>query len=283
VSGAILHGLDGVMGLSGWQWLFISEGLPSAVIGVVAYFTLADSPETARWLTLRQVGIITRELEAERTGKGSHRPSDFGAALRDKRLYVLAAMSVALIAGGAGIPLWLPTIIRQSGVTNVWTIGLMAAIPYIVAVFVQQIIARHSDRTQERRWHAALPTLACALGWVLLAEFNSNPWISLFLLTVMTAGYLGATGPYWTMPALYLSGSAAAAGIAVITTAGGIGAFFAPTIVGWIASQTGTLSIGLVFYGVIMAVGAILLLLGTKPQTGLARSVPASVPAAKSA
>ena len=283
VSGFILHVLDGALGLSGWQWLFIAEGLPSAIIGVVAYFTLADSPETARWLNPRQVRIITRELDAERTGKGSHRPSDFGTALRDKRLYVLAAMSVALIAGGAGIPLWLPTIIRRAGVTNVWTIGLMAAIPYIVAVVVQQIIARHSDRTQERRWHAALPTLACALGWVMLAEFNGNPWISLIILTVMTAGYLGATGPYWTMPALYLSGSAAAGGIAVITTAGGIGAFFAPTIVGWLATQTGTLSIGLVFYGVIMAVGAILLLVGTKPQTGPALSGPANIPAAKSA
>ena len=266
LSGFILHSLDGALGLKGWQWLFITEGVPSAIMGVVAYFTLSDRPETAHWLNPRQVRIITAELEAEQQAKGGHSPSSFGSALRDRRLYVLLGMSVGLIAGGAGIPLWLPTIIRQAGVTNVWYIGLMAAIPYIVAIVVQQLIARHSDRTQERRWHAALPTLACALGWLLLAEFNSDPWISLGLLTLMTAGYLGATGPYWTMPAQYLSGVGAAGGIAMITTAGGIGAFFAPTIVGWIASRTGTLTYALVFYAVIMAAGAVLLLAGTRPQ-----------------
>ncbi len=265
MSGGILHGMDGVLGLEGWQWLFIAEGLPSALMGIVAYFTLSDRPETARWLTPRQLRIITGELEAERAAKAGHSRTSFSSALRDRRLYVLLGMSIGLIAGGAGIPLWLPTIIRQAGITNVWTIGLMAACPYIVAVVVQQLIARHSDRVQERRWHAALPAAVCGMGWILLAAFNSNPWVALGILTIMTAGYLGATGPYWTMPALYLSGSAAAGGIALITTAGGIGAFFAPTIVGWIASQTGSLSYGLIFYGVIMIGGAILLLTGTSP------------------
>jgi sugar phosphate permease len=265
ISGAILHLSDGALGLRGWQWLFISEGIPAVIMGVVAYFTLADRPETAHWLNPRQISIITAELRAEQKVKEGHRPSSFGSALRDPRLYVLMGMSIGLIAGGAGIPLWLPTIIRQSGVSNVWYIGLMAAVPYVVAIVVQQLIARHSDRTQERRWHAALPTLACALGWLLLAQFNTNPWVSLALLTMMTAGYLGATGPYWTMPALYLSGTGAAGGIALITTAGGIGAFFAPTIVGWIASVTGTLSYALIFYAAIMAIGALVMLVGTRP------------------
>ncbi|MGI4943394.1 MAG: MFS transporter, partial [Janthinobacterium lividum] len=249
MSGGILHGLDGALGLKGWQWLFIAEGLPSALMGVVAYFTLADRPESAHWLAPQQVAIITAELEAERREKAGHSRTSFRAALMDRRLYVLLGMSVGLIAGGAGIPLWLPTIIREAGVTNVWTIGLMAALPYVVAVVVQQAIARHSDRTQERRWHAALPTLVCAAGWFLLAMFNGNPWLALVLLTMMTAGFLGATGPYWTMPALYLSGTGAAGGIAMITTAGGVGAFFLPTIVGWVAARTGSLAYGLVLYG----------------------------------
>ena len=265
ISGAILHLSDGALGLRGWQWLFISEGVPAVIAGVLAFLMLADRPETARWLNPRQIAIITAELKAEQTMKEGHAPTSFTAALRDRRLYILMGMSIGLIAGGAGIPLWLPTIIRQSGVTNVWSIGLMSAVPYVVAITVQQLIARHSDRTQERRWHSALPTLACALGWLLLAQFNSNPWISLALLTLMTTGYLGATGPYWTMPAIYLSGSGAAGGIALITTAGGIGAFFAPTIVGWIATQTGTLSYALIFYAVLMAAGAIVMLAGTKP------------------
>jgi MFS family permease len=264
ISGFVLHSLDGVLGLQGWQWMFITEAVPSAIMGVVAYFLLTDSPEKTPWLTSRQKAIIVSELRAESQAKQGHAHTSFGAALRDRRFYVLVGMSIGLIAGGSGIPLWLPTIIRESGVTNVWHVGLLSIIPYIVAVIVQQLVARHSDRTQERRWHAAVPTLACALGWLLLSQFQHSPWIALGLLSLMTAGYLGATGPYWTMPALYLSGAAAAGGIALITTAGGIGAFFAPTLIGWVASKTGSLSFGLYFYAALMAFGAVLMLLGTK-------------------
>ncbi len=265
VSGAILHAADGALGLRGWQWLFLAEGLPSALMGVVVYALLSDRPEDARWLTPRQVGIITAELRAEGEAKRGHSHASFLAALRDRRLYVLVGMSVGLIAGGAGIPLWLPTIIRNSGVKDSLTIGLLSAIPYIVAVVVQQLVARRSDRTQERRWHAAIPTFACALGWVLLAQVTDSPWIAIVLLTLMTAGYLGATGPYWSIPAMYLSGPAAAGGIALITTCGGIGAFFAPTVVGWLTTETGSLAWGLYFYAAIMALGAVLMLAGTRP------------------
>ena len=267
LSGSILHAGDGLLGLRGWQWLFIAEGVPAAIMGVVVYVLLADRPESATWLSPRQVAIITTELRAEEDSKRGHSHGNFLAALSDRRLYVLVGMSIGLIAGGAGIPLWLPTIIRNVGVKDSFTIGLLAAIPYIVAMVVQQIVARHSDRTQERRWHAAIPTFACALGWVLLAQVTDSPWIAIVLLTVMTAGYLGATGPYWTIPAMYLSGPAAAGGIALITTCGGIGAFFAPTIVGWLTTQTGSLAYGLYFYGAIMALGAILMLAGTSPVT----------------
>jgi sugar phosphate permease len=268
ISGFVLHTLGGVLGLAGWQWMFVSEAVPSAIMGVVAYLLLSDTPESAGWLTPRQKAIITAELQAESQAKQGRAHTNFAAALRDGRFYVLVGMSIGLIAGGSGIPLWLPTIIRASGVTNLWHVGLLSSVPYIVAVVVQQIVARHSDRVQERRWHAAIPTFACALGWVLLAQFQHSPWIAMFLLTLMTAGYLGATGPYWAIPAQYLSGSAAAGGIALITTAGGIGAFFAPAIIGWVASRTGTLSFGLYFYAFIMAAGAVLMLAGTTaPRT----------------
>lgn len=265
LSGAILGATDGLLGFRGWQWLFLIEGIPSAITGVIAYFVLADSPEKAKWLSPRQVEIITAELQSERGTSQDQRHQRFGAALRDYRLYVLSSMSIGLIAGGAGIPLWLPTIIRGSGIHDSFTIGLLSAIPYIVAAVVQQFVARSSDRMQERRWHAAIPTLVCALGWVLLAQVTNQPWLAMLLLTIMTAGYLGATGPYWTMPGLYLSGSAAAGGIALITTCGGVGAFFAPTLVGWMTTVTGSLTYGLYSYGAMMALGAMVMLIGTSP------------------
>jgi MFS family permease len=271
ISGFILHALDGVWGLKGWQWMFLAEGLPSAVMGVVAYFVLSDSPERASWLTEPQRAIIVGELHAESQAKQGQSHSAFGAALRDMRFYVLVGMSIGLIAGIAGIFLWLPTIIRQSGVTNLTYVGLISAVPFAVGIAAQQLIARHSDRVQERRWHAGTPTLVAALGWVLLPEFQHDPWIALLLMTCVTAGCLGATGPFWTMPALYLSGAAAAGGIALITTVGGIGAFFSPAIVGWVTTLTGSLDFGFYYYAIIMAGGAVLMLVGTRP-----RSVPST-------
>jgi len=265
LSGGILGATDGLLGLQGWQWLFLIEGLPSVLTGVLIYFVLADSPEKAKWLSAREVALITAELHNEANTGQQPRQHNFAAALRDKRLYILAGMSVGLIAGGAGIPLWLPSILRRSGIQDSLAIGLFSAIPYIVAVVVQQLIARSSDRWRERRWHAAVPTLLCAVGWVLLPQATGHPWLATGLLTMMTAGYLGATGPFWTMPSLYLSGPAAAGGIAMITTCGGIGAFFAPTLVGWMTAATGSLSYGLYTYGALMAVGAVIMLAGSRP------------------
>jgi len=142
-------------------------------------------------------------------------------------------------------------------------------------VVVQQLIARSSDRLRERRWHAAVPTLLCAIGWVLLPQAMGHPWMAIGLLTVMTSGYLGATGPFWTMPSLYLSGTAAAGGIAMITTCGGIGAFFAPSLVGWMTTATGSLTYGLYSYGAIMVLGAAVMLLGTSPIGSTTATTPA--------
>jgi D-galactonate transporter len=264
ISGFILHNMDDVWGLKGWQWMFILEGFPTVIMGVVAYLILSDSPQTARWLTERQKSIIVSELQAEQQAKKATGHTQFGAALKDRRFYVLVGMSISLIAGGAGIPLWLPTVIRQSGIENVWHVGLLSTLPYIVGVAVQQIVARHSDKVQERRWHAALPTLACAVGWLALAMVHGNPAVALVILTIMTAGYLGATGPYWTMPAMYLSGSAAAGGIALITTVGGLGAFFAPTLVGALNHYTGMAAAGFLLYAFIMAAGALVMVYGTR-------------------
>ncbi|QOZ48710.1 MFS transporter [Bradyrhizobium sp. CCBAU 53340] len=276
LSGAILSATDGLLGLKGWQWLFLIEGLPSALTGIAIYFVLADSPQTAKWLSAREVEIITAELQSEANAGQLLRQHSFAGALRDRRLYILAGMSVGLIAGGAGIPLWLPTILRGAGLHDPLSIGLFSAIPYIVAVVVQQLIARSSDRTRERRWHAAVPALLCALGWALLPQAMSHPWMAIGLLTVMTSGYLGATGPFWTMPSLYLSGTAAAGGIALITTCGGIGAFFAPTLVGWMTTTTGSLTYGLYSYGAMMALAAMVMLLGTSPVKPAIAAEPAS-------
>lgn len=279
ISGAVMHGFEGALGLRGWQWMFLLEGLPACLMGLVAYGVLADSPAGAKWLSSRQREVIQAELAAEANDQQVQRHHSFGAALADPRFYVLVGMSAGMIAGGAGIFLWLPTMIKQSGITNVSHIGWLSSLPFIVAIIAQQIWARHSDKAGERRWHAALPAFLAGLGWLLVPSVQSSVVLSMLVLTLMATGYLCAMGPFWTMPALYLSGSAAAGGIALITTAGSLAAFFAPSMVGWLATNTGSLAYGQYFYGLLMMGGALILLAGTPPA---AIRIAASAPRAES-
>ena len=170
---------------------------------------------------------------------------------------------MCLVAGGAGLQIWMPSIIRASGISNVWNIGLLSALPFVVAVIVQQLVARRSDRAQERRWHAAVPTFVAAIGWVLLTQIEHNLVLSMIALTIIASGFLGATGPFWALPSRYLGGTAAAGGLALIAMLGGVGAFFSPTIVGELATATGNMKIGYLYYASLMIIGPLLMLYGT--------------------
>jgi MFS family permease len=269
LAGLIMHSMDGFAGLKGWQWLFIVEGAPACVLGLVCYALLADRPADAHWLSAQDKRIIETELQQEGGSKGVHRHSSFSAALRDKRLYALAAMSSALISGIGAVALWLPTIMRNAGMTDVLQIGTLAAVPYIFAVIVQQLVARSSDRRGERRWHAAIPAAIAALAWFGLPLVQDQRWLSLGLLTVIASGSFGATGPFWSLPASYLTGAAAAGGIAIVTTCGGIFGFLSPILVGWAATATGSLASGYIYYGVLMALGASILIYGTRVRAQL--------------
>ncbi|MDC7789647.1 MFS transporter [Rhodoplanes sp. TEM] len=281
LSGWIMTSMAGVHGLAGWQWLFIVEGLPTVACGIVAFFYLQDSPRDATWLTDREKALVLADLEAESAAQKERSHHSFGAALRAPKFYVLVGLALGLLAGTGGIFFWLPTIIRNAGVKDVLTVGLLSAIPFIVGVAVQQIVAWHSDKTLERRWHAAGPALIAGLGWVVLPAVSSSPALSLAALTLTTAGTLGAMGPFWTLPASFLTGPARAGGIALITTLGGVGSFFSPWLVGWITSHTGTLTAGQYYYGALMVVGAVVLLLGiedTRQPAGIGRGIGTSRP-----
>jgi len=252
--------------------MFLTEGLPAALMGVLAYGLLANTPAEGHWLDARRRALIIAELEAEAQAKKEVAHHSFGAALADPRFYALVGMSIGLIAGGAGIFLCLPTILKQSGVQNVWEIGLLSSLPFVVAIGAQQLWARHSDRTAERRWHAAIPALMMAAGWFLVPQISASTALAMLMLTMMAAGDLCATGPFWTMPAMYLSGDAAAGGIALTTTIGGLGAFFAPTVAGYLTTQTGSAAAGQYLYAGIVAAGAILMLAGTRGSPAEMRS-----------
>ncbi len=266
ISGVIMAGMEGVGGMRGWQWLFIIEAMPSVILGLFVLLYLTDTPDQAKWLTAEEKALVREDLARDVASKQSetkvsHTLKD---AFLDYRIYVLASMSVALVSGIGGLSFWLPTVLHQAGIENLVMLGFLSGVPYLIALGVQQWVAHHSDKTGERRWHVGICAMICAIAWFLLPSFAQNPWISLLLLVFACAGAFGATGPFWTMPSGFLSGTAAAGGIAMVSTIGAMFAILSPTIVGWATDQTGTLAAGQYYYGSLFLLAAIVLPWGTR-------------------
>lgn len=266
LSGWIMHGFEGIAGLKGWQWLFLIEGSPACLLGLFAWFYLQDGPANAKWLTPEQKDIIARDLAASGAARSGSADHSFLDALRDPKLYWLCGMGIAVLVSSGGIFFWLPTVIRKSGIDNVMTIGLLSVVPFVIALVVQYLNARHSDRTGERRWHVAIPALLAAIGWGSLPSVQASTPLSLLMMTLATAGTLGLTGPFWTLPSSFLTGKAAAGGIALLSSAAGLGSVFSPMLVGWLSSTTGSLAMGQYYYAALMLFGAVTLLIGVKPD-----------------
>jgi MFS family permease len=271
VAGVVMSALDGAGGLRGWQWLFLLEGAPSCVLGVVAYRLLSDKPETAQWLTASERADIAADLASEDRAAGS-RHSRFSVALLDRRFVLLVVMAYALFTSASGIFLWLPTVLRNAGLTSLSQIGVVSMIPFSVGGVAQYLIGRRSDRVLERRWHSIIPALIGAVGWMLLPTVAGNATASVVVMTVVAGGTLGAMATFWTMPSNILSGTAAAAGIALVSTLGSAGNFISPVVIGWLASLTGSLAAGQYYLAGVLLLGAVALIaVGTpKPVTILA-------------
>jgi sugar phosphate permease len=261
ISGWIMQNFASTEPLRAWQWLLLIEGLPACALGIVAYLYLTDSPAEATWLSAGDRATIAADLEHERASKATTSHHSLSAALGDGRFHLLALMAFALFSASTGFFFWLPTILRDLGVGNVLSIGLLSGGLFVVAAISQVLNGRHSDRVLERRWHTAVPALVGAVGWILLALGPRNPTFVIAMLALAAAGSFGAMPTFWTMPAAYLTGSAAAGGIAVISTLGAIGGFVSPTVIGWIVSRTGTIALGQAYLSVLLASSALVTLL----------------------
>ena len=216
--------------------------------------------------------MIERDLEADRARSGPPESESFVDVLKTPRFYLLVGMGVALLASTSNVSFWLPTIIKNSGVTNVWTIGLMGMAPYIAGVIAQQLVARHADLHNERRWHAAICALVSAAGWCALQLVKDDPLLSLVALTVTAGGTFATMGPFWSMPSLYLSKKAAAGGIALISTLAGVGSLISPVIVGWLNETTKSLAAGQFYLAALLVVGAVTVVAIGRPA--VAKGVP---------
>ena len=259
VSGALL-GLDGVAGLAGWQWLFIAEAVPPLVLSVVVWRALTDRPESAAWLSDAERRWLVSTLDRERRERESRRRFTVAQALRDPNVLLLSAVYFGLVAGNYGVTFFVPQIVSAFGFSNLQT-GFIAAIPYAAGATAMLAWARRSDRANERRIHTAVPLVVTALG-LGAAAAGGGAAATIAAFAVATAGIYAAFPVFWTLPTAFLSGAAAAGGIALINSIGNLSGFVGPYAMGWFKDATGTYTIGLLVLAALAAASAVLVLAG---------------------
>jgi MFS transporter, ACS family, tartrate transporter len=269
----LLLRLDGVIALAGWKWLFIGEGLPSVLLGIVAFFVLNDSPEDASWLLPSERQWLMAEVAAQAPHAAVTHLAD---AFRSAAVWLLSAIYFAMSVAFYALTLWLPIVVKNLTHASDQRVIALTAIPYGLAVAVMLLVARNSDRTGERKWHLFACLVAAALAFLASAAF-SNPILSLAVLFLATGCIWGAIGPFWTFPAFLLRGTAAAAGIAFVNSVGALGGFTGPYIMGLASDLTHSFRAALFVTGALLIVAALIASrLAAPPRTHSQGSVQAA-------
>ncbi|TFY94841.1 MFS transporter [Pseudomonas nabeulensis] len=269
LSTGIMGHFAGVGGFTGWQWLFVITGIPPVLAGLFAWYWLDDKPASAKWLSADEKAAIEQALAHERQQRKPGGHTRFIEALKDRKVwFITLAYCLTIMCTGNVTNIWAPSIIRDSGVSNLGQLGLLSALPYVVGVGVMLWACRHSDVQQERRWHFAVGGLTAALAMLVLPNFLFSPYSAIAVLTLMTSGYLVATAIFWTIPTYYLSDHAKAAGLALVNCCGQISSLLTPIMIGAIKTSTGSISLALYIVAALVAVGTLILLFGV-PRSAL--------------
>ena len=255
ISGYILKAFDGANGWHGWQWLFLLEGVPSVIVGILVFIVLDDRISKARWLTKEERELLERNIAAEDATKEDHA---IGKVMLSPRVLMMSLIYFSFVMGLYGVSFWLPTIIKSTGVTDAFMIGLLSAIPFAAAVIAMVLVARSADRTRERRWHVAVPGFAGALGLVLSVVWAKDTTLAMAALTLATMGILTTLPLFWSLPTSFLAGTGAAAGIALINSIGNLAGFLSPYAVGWLKQATSANAAGMYMLAAFMILGGLL-------------------------
>ncbi|HEX4984663.1 MAG TPA: MFS transporter [Burkholderiales bacterium] len=242
ISGGIMQFMDNAGGWRGWQWLFLLEGLPSVLVGVIVLWLLPNGPRSAPWLTAEEQDVVIRRLEEDNaTKKDLGQRHSFVDAFRDLRVWALAVVYFCGVVCFYAVNFWMPTIIQELGIDkhDFLKVGLLSMIPWGLAAIAMVYWGAHSDRSGERRWHSAGGLLLGIAGLVGLAVVGHNAVSSIIALSMVTVGLLCWVATFWALPTAFLSGTAAAAGIAWINSVGNLGGHFGPDLIGRIRTATG--------------------------------------------
>ncbi len=255
ISGALLgmHRL----GIAGWQWLFVLEGLPAILLALVVLGTLKDNPSQAAWLRSEEKLWLTASLDRERQQQARITGSDAWAAFLNWRIWLLSVVLFGLTTSGYGIVLWLPSFIHSLSTASNLGIGIISVIPYAATAIAMVLVGTHSDRTGERRWHLAGSALAAAAA-LLLAAYTHSILPALAAVSLALMATFSMQGPFWATLTSLLSGTAAAAGIALVNSVGNLGGFFGPYIIGAKRSSGGGFRGGMLIIAGFLALAAFL-------------------------
>ena len=272
ISAALLQ-MHGLMGFAGWQWMFVMEAIPAVLLGVVVLFYMTDRPEKAKWLSDEEREWLQNTMEAETRARASQQAhTSAWRGLADRRVLALALVYFGTSAGLYTLGIWSPQIIHSFGASSM-EIGFLNAFPAVLGVIGMILWARHSDRTRERSWHVIAACLLAAAG--LIYAGNVSTLLAVIVaLTLVTIGISASKPPLWSMPTLFLSGPAAAAGIAAINSIGNLGGFAGPMMIGIIRQNTGSYTWGLYFVAGLLCLSALVVfLLSASTKQALAADI----------
>lgn len=257
-------------GLRGWRWLFILEGVPAILLGVITLFYLTDWPQEADWLNPDERNWICSALSQEKQSKQKARSYTIWQALRQRDVLLLTICYFFAVAGNYGIGFWLPTFLKRLSERGDATVTLLASLPYLAGFFGQQLNGWHSDRSRERRWHAVVPLLLSGLFLFMAIRMGSSLLLAILFFMGVGGAYFGFHPAFWPVPTEFLTESAAAASIGLINSVGNLGGFVGPFIVGYLLTRTHSFSAGLSFLVGSFFVSAILMLSVRVPKRSAA-------------
>jgi len=240
----------------GWRWLFIVEGIPAVILGFITIYYLTDWPRDATWLPDDEKQWIMRELELEKRQRKAVRHISMWQALRHRDVLLLVGAYFFATVGFYGLNIWMPTLLKQSSNWSDLKVTVVAMIPHLAGLISMLLVGASSDRTGERRWHAASAMVLGGIGYVLVIMAGGNPLLVVAAFCVVAAGVDGYFPGFWPLPTAFLTESAAAASIGLINSFGNLGGFVGPYILGYVRTTTNSFNIGLACLAVSMALGA---------------------------
>jgi len=248
------------LGLSGWRWMFILEGVPAIILGVVTLFYLTDWPHQAKWLPKDERDWLMAELESEKKTKEGKHSLGILEAFRHREVVLLTLAYFFMVTGVYGLNFWIPSIVKNMSGLSTFKVSLITALPYCFGLVTILLVGWHSDKTNERRWHTALSMMAASAGLLLSVVFGNFAPLAIAMLCITGAGNAGYLPGFWALPTSFLSGTTAAASIGLINSFGNLGGFAGPYVVGYLSTKTGSYYGGVLYLSASALIASFLIL-----------------------